>query len=200
MNWLNKTLLFIMLSVLSLDLTGQNIDIEVLRYINKPETQSSDKFFRFVSNSDAWVVIGTPSVMAITGLISHDRNLLRNAGVTAAATIVNVGLSSALKYTVKRNRPVEDFPDINQKMDTHGPSFPSGHTSNAFATATSISLAYPEWYVIVPSFAYAGTVAYSRMHLGTHYPTDVLAGAVIGIGSAFLSYKINKLLLKKSGK
>ena len=90
------------------------------------------------------------------------------------------------------------YPDIFKKAKAGSPSFPSGHTSSAFATATSLSLAYPEWYVIVPSFAYAGTVAYSRMHLGVHYPSDVAAGALIGAGCAYLTFKVNKALLNKN--
>ena len=85
-------------------------------------------------------------------------------------------------------------PDIIKKSKAGSPSFPSGHTSGAFASATSVSLAYPKWYIIAPSFAWAGSVAYSRMHLGVHYPSDVLAGAIIGSGSAYISFKINQKL------
>ncbi|HEU4788615.1 MAG TPA: phosphatase PAP2 family protein, partial [Flavobacterium sp.] len=52
-------------------------------------------------------------------------------------------------------------------------------------------------YVIAPSFLWAGAVGYSRMYLGVHYPTDVLAGAIVGSGSAFLCYKLNKWINKK---
>jgi membrane-associated phospholipid phosphatase len=137
--------------------------------------------------------------MAITGLIKHDDKLFRNAIVTMGSTVVNVAITNALKFSVNRDRPFETFPDIINKSAPHGASFPSGHTSNAFATATSVSLAYPEWYIIVPSFAYATTVGYSRMHLGVHYPSDVLAGALIGAGSAYLTFKVNKILLRKRG-
>jgi membrane-associated phospholipid phosphatase len=50
----------------------------------------------------------------------------------------------------------------------------------AFALATSLSLSYPKCYIIVPSFAWASSVGYSRMDLGVHYPSDVLAGAIVG--------------------
>ena len=77
---------------------------------------------------------------------------------------------------------------------------PSGHTSTAFATATSLSLAYPKWYVVAPSFIWAGTIGYSRMHLGVHYPSDVVVGALVGSGSAFLCYKANQWINKKRKK
>ena len=89
----------------------------------------------------------------------------------------------------QRNRLSDHEADIVKKTDGGGPSFPSGHTSGAFATATILSLEYPKWYVIVPSYLWAGTVGYSRLHLGVHYPTDVLGAMVVGAGSAYLSYK-----------
>jgi membrane-associated phospholipid phosphatase len=189
--------ILILFLILPLQLFPQNIDIRLLRSINSQEILHSDDFFRFVSNSDVYAVIGTPAVMAAAGLIQHDRDLLRNAGVTISSTILNVALSNALKYTINRARPFVTYPDIVKKSDAGSPSFPSGHTSSAFAMATSLSLEYPEWYIIIPSFAYAGTVAYSRMHLGVHYPSDVAAGAIIGAGSAYLTYKVNKALIKK---
>jgi membrane-associated phospholipid phosphatase len=51
---------------------------------------------------------------------------------------------------------------------------------------------YPKWYVIVPSYSWAVAVGYSRMHMGMHYPSDVLMGAIIGTASSFLSFKVQK--------
>jgi membrane-associated phospholipid phosphatase len=178
-------------------LYSQNIDIKLLRSVYSSEAVSSDNFFRFLSDSEVYLVIGTPAATAAVGLIRHDKTMLRNACVTMASTVLNVAVTNALKYSVNRERPFITYPDIIKKTDTHSPSFPSGHTANAFAAATSFSLAYPEWYIIAPSFVYAGTVAYSRMHLGVHYPSDVAAGAVIGAGCAYITYKVNKLLLEK---
>jgi membrane-associated phospholipid phosphatase len=182
-------------------LNSQNIDIRMLRAINSPQTLPSDNFFRFVSNSDAFAVIGIPAGMAITGRLTKDKKLFRNACVIAVASALNAGITNAMKYSINRDRPFVTYPDIMKKSKAGSPSFPSGHTSSAFATATSISLTYPKWYVIVPSYLYAGTVAYSRMDLGVHYPSDVLAGALIGSACAYITWKVNQdLLVKKKHK
>jgi membrane-associated phospholipid phosphatase len=194
-------LLILLFLFIQVSLHSQNIDIRMLRSINSSETLPSDNFFRFVSNSDAFVVTGVPVGMAVTGLINKDKELFRNACVTAVASALNAGLTSALKYSINRDRPFVTYHDITKKSKAGSPSFPSGHTSSAFATATSVSLSYPKWYIIVPSFLYAGTVAYSRMDLGVHYPSDVLAGAVIGSGCAYITWKVHqKLLIKKKHK
>ena len=198
---MKQRLLILLFLFIQVSIHSQNIDIRMLRSINSSETLPSDNFFRFVSNSDAFVVAGVPVVMAVTGLINKDKGLFRNACVTAVASALNEGITDALKYSINRDRPFVTYPDITKKSKAGSPSFPSGHTSSAFATATSVSLSYPKWYIIVPSYLYAGTVAYSRMDLGVHYPSDVLAGAVIGSGCAYLTYKVNqKLIIKKKHK
>lgn len=194
-----KLILFAFLIILSSDqIFSQNVDIRLLRSFNSAETLPSDNFFRFISNSDAWIVAGIPTGMAAAGLLKHDDQLFRNACVTGAAIIVNAGITAALKYSINRDRPFTTYPDIMKKSGAGSPSFPSGHTSSAFAAATSVSLAYPKWYIIAPAYTWAGTVAYSRMDLGVHYPSDVLAGALIGSGCAWLTYAVNKKLSIRS--
>jgi membrane-associated phospholipid phosphatase len=51
--------------------------------------------------------------------------------------------------------------------------------------------------VVAPAYTWAGLVAYSRMHLGVHYPTDLIAGAVLGSGTAILTHKANQWLQNK---
>lgn len=193
---MTKKLFVLLLLFLPVSLSSQNIDIRILRSLNSPQTLPSDKFFQFVSNSNKYIVLGIPATMATVGLIKHDDQLFRNACVTLTATALNFGVTNAMKYSFNRDRPFITYPDITRKSDGESPSFPSGHTSLAFATATSLTLAYPKWYIIVPSYTWAGTVAYSRMDLGVHYPSDVLIGALVGAGSAWLSYAVNKKLNK----
>ena len=96
-----------------------------------------------------------------------------------------------LKRLIRRPRPASVLADVPPKsalgerelrVDPY--SFPSGHATFAFAVATSLSLSYPEWYVVVPAYVWASAVALSRVWLGMHYPSDVLGGAVLGAGVA----------------
>lgn len=176
---------------------SQNADIKLLRDINLNRNKSLDPTFKFITHSITPVSIGVPAIVLSIGLIQKDSTIKNKGLYIAGATIMSGVLSSAMKLSIKRERPFKTYPDIEKETSGGSYSFPSGHTSSAFATATAFSLAFPKWYVVVPSYAWAGALGYSRMHLGVHYPSDVAAGAIIGAGSSFLSYKINKWLSKK---
>jgi membrane-associated phospholipid phosphatase len=197
---MNKRAALLLLLFLPAITFSQNIDINILRAINSPQTLPSDKFLKFISNSDTYIALLIPAGIACTGLIKNDDKLMRNAFVAFTAIAVNEGVTVVLKYSVNRVRPFVTYPDIVKKSEAGSPSFPSGHTSIAFATATSLSLDYPRWYIIVPAYTWAAAVGYSRMYLGVHYPSDVLAGALVGAGSGWLAYKVNKMLNKNSRK
>ncbi len=190
------TLLFILLFLLPALGFSQNLDIRLLRSVYSPNALKADQSMKFISGANDYMVVGIPVTMGIAGLIKHDGKLFNAACQIVAANAINYGATMALKYSFNRERPFLAYPDIKNKSFEGSPSFPSGHTSSAFATATSLSLAYPKWYVVVPSFLWAGTVSYSRMYLGVHYPSDVLGGMIVGAGSAYLTYKLNKWITK----
>jgi membrane-associated phospholipid phosphatase len=194
---ISAKLVVIVLVLLAGPASSQNLDIRILRSVNSSGNLPSDNFFRFVSNSDAWLVFGIPAAIGSVGLIKHDKGVIRNGCVILTSVVLDGGITEIMKYTFKRDRPFITYPDITKKSRAGSPSFPSGHTSSAFALATSLSLAYPKWYIIASSYTWAGTVAFSRMELGVHYPSDILAGALVGAGSAWLTYAVNKKLLKK---
>jgi undecaprenyl-diphosphatase len=141
-----------------------------------------------------------PATVAAVGLIDNNKTTLKKSLYLAESAAAATFISYGMKYSFKRSRPYMKIPELSADGSANSPSFPSGHTSVAFASATSLYLAYPKWYVAVPAFTYAASVGYSRMYLGVHYPSDVLAGAVIGAGSAWLMYKANKWLFKKKPK
>jgi membrane-associated phospholipid phosphatase len=177
--------------------SAQNIDIRLLREINLHRNTSLDGTFKFITNSAAPVTFATPVVLYSVGLINSDSILKRKALVVGASVITAAVITTIMKKAVNRTRPYVTYPDI-QKLSSGGSgSFPSGHTSDAFSFATSMSLEFPKWYVIAPSYAWATAVAYSRMDFGVHYPSDVLMGAIVGAGSAYLCYYLNKKLFSK---
>lgn len=188
---------FFLLFIVSAPMVAQNSDIAILRDINVNRNKKLDNTFILFSQSITPVSIGIPLGVYTVGLIKHDSTLKNKGSYITASILTTAGISFALKYAVNRQRPYVTYPFIDNVMDPESASFPSGHTSDAFATATSVSLAFPKWYVIAPSFVWAGFVGYSRMHVGVHYPSDVLAGAIIGVGTSYLCYKANIWLHKR---
>jgi membrane-associated phospholipid phosphatase len=185
------------LVLLSLHVHAQNADIRLLRKIYSPNALPSDGFFRFMSNSVSPVAISVPTFYFGMSLFQKEKNIRQNVWmqrtIRSGLSIGGAGLISySLKYSIRRERPFDRYPDIVPKTHPATWSFPSGHTTFAFATATIVSLNHRKWYITVPMYAWAATVGYSRLHLGAHFPTDVLGGMVIGTGSSFLVYYLTK--------
>lgn len=194
---MQKTALTFIIFLLGFTISAQNFDIDVLKNINQNRNQKLDKPFNNISKSVYPVSVAFPISLLGVGLIKNDKNLQRQGLTSLTSLIISMGATYTLKKVINRDRPYIKYPFIQPYYLENDPSFPSGHTTAAFSTATSLSLTFKKWYVVVPAYAWAGSVAYSRLHLGVHYPSDVLAGAVIGAGSAWLSYKANRWLQRK---
>lgn len=187
------------IAFLSSDFHAQDADINLLRKINLNRNEKLDGFYGFLSDSETVGGLIPPTTMLVASLIKHDSLTLQKALMTFGAIGISSGITFVMKTTIKRPRPFVTYPEIEKLSSGGSPSFPSGHTSFAFCSATALSIAYPKWYVIAPSMVWASLCGYSRMHLGVHYPSDVLVGAVVGSGSAFLSnFLTNKIQGKRS--
>ncbi|ACU04570.1 phosphoesterase PA-phosphatase related [Pedobacter heparinus DSM 2366] len=163
----------------------QQLDDQILINLSNNRTPEKTDFFLFLSNHNDWVNVGVPVGLLAGGIIADDKRMRQNALYVASSSAVNVLVTMLVKKIVKRPRPFLANVKIKAVYQPSHYSFPSGHTSTAFTTATALSQAYPKWYVIVPSYLWAGSVGYSRLYLGVHYPTDVAAGALLGTGAAF---------------
>ena len=123
----------------------------------------------------------------------------RKAGISAGLALI-FGLiicNMYLKPVVARIRPY-DFQEqmgviINLLIEKeHSLSFPSGHTIASFEAATAILLRHKK--LGIAAMILAILIAFSRMYLYVHYPTDVIVSVFLGIGLAFLaSWIVNKV-------
>jgi membrane-associated phospholipid phosphatase len=188
----NAVILVTFFSIFSV--TAQNPDIDLLRNINQNRNVSLDPAMIFISDSNYPFTIGVPAALLITSTLKKDKQFREKAVVVGVSQFSAAIITATLKYSINRQRPFEAYEGIENISVPHTSSFPSGHTSSSFALATSLSMNYREWYIAVPSFTYASAVAYSRLYMGVHYPSDILAGAVIGSGCSFLTYHANKKL------
>ena len=100
--------------------------------------------------------------------------------MTVAADLAADVLAEVIKALVPRHRPFEH--QLGPPSATH--SFPSGHAATSFACATVLSHYAPRFRV--PFYVLATLIAFSRIYNGMHYPTDVLAGAALGVLTALL--------------
>jgi membrane-associated phospholipid phosphatase len=155
------------------------VDQAVYDAVARQETPSLDRPLRELSNlanrSLLWMAIA--AVLASLGG-PGGRRAARN-GLTALA-VTSALTNIILKLAVRRPRP-EREDQSDQSVAVRMPrshSFPSGHSASAFAFATAAGKELP--IAAVPLEALAAAVAYSRVHSGVHYPSDVIVGSLIG--------------------
>lgn len=185
---LQRGWLILLLLVLPFTLRAQRslqyYDDQVLLDLAQSRTPQQTGVYMFLSRNYQIINAAIPAGLLAGGLIANDKEMRQNAMYVVSSTLVTYGLNAIIKGLVKRQRPFIRNINIVPVYEANRYSFPSGHTSSTMATATALSIAYPKWYVIAPSFIWAGATSYSRMYLGVHYPTDVAAGLVLGPATA----------------
>jgi undecaprenyl-diphosphatase len=186
------TLFFFTLTALQAQSTSE---LNTLRRINPNNPNSA--VWNNLSNTSKYISVGVPVGYFVAGLIHDNKALKQKAAYIAAAIFLNTASTTLLKNVVKRERPYNTHTGIFPDKIESDYAFPSGHTSSAFATATSLALATKKWHVAVPAFVWSAGVGYSRIYLGQHYPSDVIMGALVGTSSAIICHWASKQLTKR---
>jgi len=163
----------------------QSFDDRALEYLEAHRTPGQTKAWLLISNTNDYVNVAIPAGLLVAGIIDHNPDMRQNALYVASSTATTFLVNTLIKKLVRRPRPFISNVHLTAVYQPSSTSFPSGHTSSAFSSATALARAYPKWYVIAPAFLWSGAVGYSRMYLGVHYPSDVTAGALLGAGTAF---------------
>lgn len=166
-----------------------NLEFAVLDVISKITSPVLDKIMVFISSTGnaglIWIVFG---------LILLCIKKYRKCGVTVLLSLIFclVFGNIILKPLIARTRPFDIDKTIMLLIDAPKDfSFPSGHTFSSFAAA-SASVCTKNKYIYITAFFYAALIAFSRLYLKVHFPTDIIAGVVLGVLFGYISRKIVK--------
>jgi membrane-associated phospholipid phosphatase len=160
------------------------LDAALYSAIAATPTPTLDRYFRALSraadHSKLW--IGTAAALAAAGGRPGRRAAVNGlASIAVTSAVANL----LLKPPSRRWRPdrrTDDIPIARHVPMPRSTSFPPGHAASAFAFASGVGIALPR--TGLPLTATPALVAYSRVHTGVHYPSDAIAGSVIGAGLA----------------
>ncbi|HMQ77350.1 MAG TPA: phosphatase PAP2 family protein [Flavobacteriales bacterium] len=164
------------------------IEARILQALNGPFATGDTAALHWLTDSAAWVAYGLPACLLLFGWLRKHPDSTRRALVILASAGIAALVVNVLKFTIDRPRPFDVLPFVTKLAGGGGGSFPSGHTSDAFAATLAITLLLRRWWVALPMFVWALAVGWSRMALGVHYPSDVIVGAVIGALAALVTY------------
>jgi undecaprenyl-diphosphatase len=163
---------------------ADRLDLAVYAAIAATPTPAMDTSLRRLSSaadhSRLWLCCA-----ALLATCGGERGRAAAENGVASIALTSAVVNLALKPLGDRRRPDRDtnhVPVTRQVEMPHSTSWPSGHAASAFAFAAGVGSAWPA--AGVPLSFVASLVAYSRVHTGVHYPSDVMAGTVSGVALA----------------
>ncbi|MCT4509619.1 MAG: phosphatase PAP2 family protein [Tepidibacter sp.] len=164
-----------------------NIDLEILNYIQSSIGNTAiDKLMVFMT------MLGNKGIIWIAiSLFLIINKKTRKVGIMAITVFIITGIlgEGLIKPLVKRARPFVNYPSFN--LIIKAPltySFPSGHTALSFAVASILLKEFKKYGVIFLILAIL--IAFSRVYLFVHYPSDVIVGIIMGVMCAWITSKI----------
>lgn len=150
------------------------------------------KVYTYAGNGGTvWIVV----CLALTGMKKTRKiGIYSMLSLIFSSLITNLGL----KLVFERTRPYEVMNDISPMIITNDPnSFPSGHTSAAFAAGVLWAKTSEKQWVKNLAILQAILMGFSRMYVGVHYPSDVIAGALVGGLCSSLAIKFGDFMSNK---
>ncbi len=160
-----------------------------------PHTQILDSIFLILtkivgSSGQIWVIVGA-------ALLIPKKTRRTGIAVLISYAVVSIIGEFGLKNLFNRARPCQidlDFPLLIDRPTTSS-SFPSIHSAQSFAAATVIFMRHKKPGIAV--LIVAALIAFSRLYLFMHFPTDVLCGIILGIAAGIVVVKISDIIVKR---
>jgi undecaprenyl-diphosphatase len=196
------------------------MDQKLLFYINQEWTNATlDRIMAIMSDASLWQY--PLAIVVVAAVIWGGFRARAFALVALVAFGINDGLiSRVLKEAANRLRPNQVEPAVRvvklkappykgiiepvritaaviSGLREEGRSFPSNHASNSMVVALLVAIFWRRWGWL--AFGPAMVVAYSRVYVGSHWPSDVLAGIFLGLGVAFLTFSLAEYLWRRHG-
>ena len=162
------------------------LEFQILNLIANMRTDLLDTILPMISSFGdkgiGWIVIS----VILTCIPRY-----RKAGITMGLALIFCLLigNMTLKPLIARPRPYTYFPEMTLLIAPLADfSFPSGHTFASFASATALFLYHKK--AGIAAYILAAIIAFTRLYLYVHFPSDVIAGMLLGIFSGWLTYQI----------
>lgn len=171
-------------------------DRELLVYLNNLGIERYDLFWQSITKTTFWIPLFLFFSYLIQKAWAHQKPWISQ--VTALTTfLVTISLTTLVKILVSRVRPSMDqeFSKLLRVLNESSSfSFFSGHAANSFAVTTIVVLLVQRRYPCAFLFyIWPVLFSFSRIYVGVHYPSDILAGILVGVTLGLLGYRFHKV-------
>jgi undecaprenyl-diphosphatase len=173
-----------------------SLDTEFLFLLNGLAGQSPvfDRIIIFFASDFAYVVLAAFVAFLYVSPYSNRKKLEILFIAAVSGVVARFGATELIRYFIHRARPFVDH-TVEQLLPHTAWSFPSGHATFFFAMATAVYLYDKRWGTAF--FGLAALMTVSRVVAGIHYPSDIIAGALIGALVGYGTFHIARILLPK---
>jgi len=160
----------------------QEFDYELASGMQKLRTKWASYFWWF------WTMAGYPIIWSVLGIIFIFLDMFHVCYVLLFSGLSCFLVLAPLKKAVQRRRPYDKHDDLNALMKERDTSFPSGHTFYATVSGVSLALIYGGLYSFLLMIGLGIMVAVSRLYIGVHFLSDVVAAFFLGLIVAYIIF------------